>query len=538
MAEGYLALVLHTHLPFVRHPEHDRPLEERWLHEALSECYLPLLDVFERLDRDGVRFALTMSLTPPLAAMLNDELLRRRFDDHLGRLEKLAEREVGRLADDGLFGPIAGFYKQRFAQVRARWEKIGGDVVGALRAHAARGSIDLITCSATHAYLPGLMPCPRALRAQVRLGVAAFEHLVGHRPLGMWLPECAYDPAFDAELGSAGVRYTVLDAHGLLHATPRPAFDVFHPIVSPSGTAFFARDDGSARQVWSREAGYPGNPYYRDFYRDIGFDLPEDQLMGELGPFGTRVMTGLKYHRITGGSGQKLPYMPGVAEARARADAGEFIGHREAHMRHLSATMPVPPIIVAPYDSELFGHWWFEGPLFLEAIFRHAQAALDANGLVEPITLRTYLERHPQALGATPAASSWGAGGYGEVWVGPAAAPYWRHIHHSSRAVERLLDPASAVRSAVGVRGEALDLAVRELLLLQTSDWPFILRTGSMVEYAESRLRAHGHRLSRLVAMVEATSIGDADVGWMRDLDTRDNFLADMPSAVLRGAFA
>lgn len=534
MAEGYLALVLHTHLPFVRHPEHERPLEERWLHEALSECYLPLLDVFARLERDSVPFALTMSLTPPLVAMLRDDLLRRRFDEHLARLERLAAREQTRLADDALFGPIARFYVKRFAEVRARWEAIGGDVVGALLAHRAKGQLDLITCSATHAYLPGLMPHPRSLRAQLRLGVAAFEQMVGERPLGMWLPECAYHPSFDADVGEAGVRYTVLDAHGLLHATPRPAFDVFHPIVSPGGTAFFARDDGSARQVWSREVGYPGNAYYRDFYRDIGFDEPEEHLLGELGPFGSRVMTGLKYYRITGQTEHKLPYMPGVAEERAHEDARDFVGHRLGHIKHLRATMPVPPVIVAPYDAELFGHWWFEGPLFLEWIFRHAAPAFEANGLLEPITLRRYLERHPQALSATPAASSWGAGGHGEVWVGPAAAPYWRHVHHGCRTVEQLLDRH---RRIDGVRGEALDLAIRELLLLQTSDWPFILRTGSMVEYAESRLRAHGSRLARLARLVEAERMQDEDVRWMRELNARDSFLQHMPSETLRAAF-
>src|SRR5687768_1705756 len=158
MAQGYFALVLHTHLPFVRHPEFERPLEERWLHEALCECYLPILNAFERLDRDGVPFALTMSLTPPLAAMLRDPLLRNRFDDHLTRLEALCEAEVGRRKNDPYFGPITLFYRSFLRDVRSQWQRIGGDVVGALVDYHDRGSVDLITCSATHAYLPGLLP--------------------------------------------------------------------------------------------------------------------------------------------------------------------------------------------------------------------------------------------------------------------------------------------------------------------------------------------------------------------------------------------
>lgn len=534
MARGYLAIVLHTHLPFVRHPEHDRPMEERWLHEALFECYLPLLGAFDRLTQDGVRFAVTMSLTPPLAAMLRDPMLQERFDDHLGRLERLAESEISRLEGDGYFQPVARFYREHFAEVRAVWESIGHDVVGALAKWSDTGSVDLITCSATHAYLPGFVSCPAALRAQLRLGKLAFQHLVGREAVGMWLPECAYDPVFDDEIRRAGIRYTVLDSHGVERARPRPPFGVHQPIISPSGTAFFARDATSSRQVWAREVGYPGNPYYRDFYRDIGYDLEEKDLHGEIGPFGARVMTGLKYHRITGKTDVKEPYQPGVARARAVADGKDFVEKRRAQVAELASTMPVPPIVVAPYDSELFGHWWFEGPLFLESVFRAADAAYREDEMVLPVTLRDYLERCPEALVATPTASSWGAGGFGEVWVGPAAAPFWRHIHHASRA---LPDLVTRYRGATGLRGRALDLAIRELLLLQTSDWPFILKTNTVNDYAEARIRAHSSRLRALTEIVERAELTVADERYVDELNTRDNFLHDLPSEQLRGAF-
>ena len=534
MARGYLALVLHAHLPFVRHPEHERPLEERWLHEAIAECYLPIIEALDRLTSDGVPFALTMSLTPPLAAMLSDELLRDRFDDHLARMRALCEHEIVRLEGDGFLGPVAHFYRGRLAEIAATWSRIGRDVIGALVRHRDEGRLDLLTCSATHAYLPGLLSRRPSLRAQLRLGVAAFRLHVGRDPLGMWLPECAYDPAFDADIAEAGIRYTVLDTHGLLHARPRPPFGVAHPIVSPSGVAFVARDADASRQVWSREVGYPGNAFYRDFYRDIGFDLPAEDLHGELGPFGSRVMTGLKYHRITGRTDAKLAYQPGVARERARADAADFVASRITEVSRLGATMPVPPLVVAPYDAELFGHWWFEGPWFLEDVFRHLDRARRAGADIAATTLRGYLEAHPAALAATPAASSWGAGGHGEVWVGPAAAPFWRHVHHASREVEQLV---ATRRFETGVRGEALDLAIRQALLLQTSDWPFIMKTGSMVEYAEARVRAHASRIRRLGAMIDGESIDPADVAWMRDLDARDTFLRELPSEVLRAAY-
>jgi 1,4-alpha-glucan branching enzyme len=533
MAHGYLALVLHAHLPFVRHPEHARHLEERWFYEALVECYLPLLDAFDRLADDRVSFALTMSVTPPLAAMMRDELLCRRFDEHLGRLQALAGREMTRLYGDSQFAPIATFYREHFSRMRAVWDRHGGDVLSGLVHHWDAGRLELLTCSATHCYLPGMLAAPEGIRPQLGLGVAAFEQIVGRKPTGAWLAECAYHPSFDDEIARAGIRFTVLDTHGLLHARPRPPFGVHAPVCSPSGVAFFGRDLESSKQVWSRDEGYPGDAYYRDFYRDIGFDLPESDLMGEVAGDGSRLMTGLKYFRITGKDVEKAPYQPGAARDRAWEHAGHFVSNRAKQTEFLGRAegMSAPPIVVAPYDAELYGHWWFEGPIFLEAVFRRLS---EANGAVEAITLRQYLDRHPVCVEATPSASTWGGGGYGEVWVGPEAAWTWRHVHHATRYARWLVQNH---RAAEGRRGQALDQSIRELLLLQSSDWPFILKTGTATRYAEARIRSHVHRLRHLGHLVESGVIEGTDSIWLDELCRRDNFLAGLRGEDLRRPF-
>jgi 1,4-alpha-glucan branching enzyme len=533
MAQGYLALVLHAHLPFVRHPEHARHLEERWFYEALVECYLPLLDAFDRMADEGVPFALTMSVTPPLAAMMKDDLLRTRFDGHLARLEALADREMKRLYGDERFAPVATFYRDHFAQMRAVWERHRKDLVGGLVRHWDAGRLELLTCSATHCYLPGMLPAREGIRPQLALGVRAFETIVGRRPVGAWLAECAYDPSFDDEIARAGMRFTILDTHGILHARPRPPFGVHAPICSPSGVAFFGRDVESSRQVWSRDEGYPGDAFYRDFYRDIGFDLPESELMGEVAGDGSRIMTGLKYYRITGKGVEKQAYQPGAARERSWAHAGDFVFHRAKQVEHLAreGAMPVPPVVVAPYDAELFGHWWFEGPMFLEGVFRRLR---ETRGVLEAITLRGYLDRHPVSVQATPSASSWGAGGYGEVWVGQEAAWTWRHVHHATRYVGWLVQHH---RRAEGRRGQALDQAIRELLLLQSSDWAFILKTGTATRYAQARIRAHVHRLRHLGHLVETGVVAGTDSIWLDDLCQRDNFVAGLHGDELRAYF-
>lgn len=530
MPNGYLALVLHAHLPFVRHPEHKRHLEERWFYEALIECYLPLLDAFDRMADDGVPFALTMSITPPLAAMMRDELLCKRFEDHLSRLEALAEKEMKRLWGDDRLAPVATFYREELARVRDVWKRHDGDVIGGLVRHWDAERLELITCSATHGYLPGLLPAREGIRPQIELGVRGFEALVGRRPLGMWLPECAYHPSLDELIADAGIRFTIVDTHGVTLARPRPPFGVHAPIVSPSGVAFFARDAESSRQVWSREEGYPGDVFYRDFYRDIGFDLPESELMGEVGGDGARLMTGLKYYRITGKGDHKEPYQPGVARERAWDHAGNFVFNRALQLQHLSARIPAP-IVVAPYDAELYGHWWFEGPRFLESVFRQLP---NARGEIEAVTLRGYLEEHPVNVEATPAASSWGAGGYGEVWVGPEAAWSWRHVHHATRYVARLVREH---RDETGARGAALDQTVRELLLLQSSDWNFIIKTGTSMQYAQARIRSHVHRLRRLGHLVQTGVIEGEDATWLEDVSRRDNFFHQLDSLTLRSVF-
>ncbi len=532
MSKGCLALVLHAHLPYVRHPEHERHLEERWLYEALLECYLPLLDAFDRLAQEGIPFALTMSLTPPLAAMLSDDLLCRRFEAHLARLRALVEHEAERVGDDPRFAPLVAFYREHLATSHAVWTRHRGRVIDGLVRHWDAGRLELVACSATHVYGPGMIPAKEGLLPQLTLGMRAFESIVGRKATGAWLAECAYHPDLDRELAAAGVKYTVLDAHGLENADPRPPFGVHAPIVSPGGTAFFARDPEASRVVWSRSEGYPGDAYYRDFYRDIGFDLPESALHGEVGPFGARVMTGLKYHRITGETPHKEAYMPGVALARTWEHAGDFVRGRMAKIEELAERMPHAPVVVAPYDAELFGHWWFEGPWFLESVFR--RLASEARGVVTPVTLGGYLARQPYCVQSTPSASSWGAGGHGEVWVGPEAAWTWRHVHHATRWAASLV---RRHRDAEGARGRALDQVVRELLLLQSSDWNFILKTGTTMGYAEARIRAHTHRLRHLGWLVEKPAWDAKDEAFVADVSARDAFLTKLSSKTLRDAF-
>ena len=256
VAAGDLALVLHAHLPYVRSSE-PGSLEEDWYFQALQECYLPLLAVLEAAAADPLQNPrLTLGLSPTLLSLLADKQLNARFPAWLAvRREFLAQLDPQselQAAAQQLASTLAG--------ITAQWERYGGQLVPRFRLLQAQGVLDLITCAATHGYLPLLRSVPEAVRAQLRTAVREHERQIGERPLGIWIPECAYYEGLDEQLVSNGLRYSLLDAHGLLHGMPRPRYGVFAPICSPAGVAFFGRDSTSTLPVWSASQGYPGHP--------------------------------------------------------------------------------------------------------------------------------------------------------------------------------------------------------------------------------------------------------------------------------------
>jgi 1,4-alpha-glucan branching enzyme len=488
-----LALVLHAHLPFVRHPENDDHLEERWLFEALAESYLPLLDVLQRLADEGVPYRLTQGVTPTLAAMLGDPLLGARFVRYLARLERLARRERARVASSDALAPALDHAIARASLAARTWEACSGNVLAAWARLADAGHVELAGGAATHGFLPGLAAVPGAVEAQLGVGVDAHRAVFGRAAHALWLPECGYAPGFDRVLARRGVRATVLDAHGVRLARPRPPFDVYAPVLSPAGVACFARDPEASEAVWSREAGYPGDPAYREYHRDAVDVFPRERVADVLPPIDARVPTGLKLWRITGPGAVKEPYDPRAAAERARVHAAHFVASRGRRLDVVRGVLGGRvPVCVAPYDAELFGHWWHEGPLFLEHVLRAAAAWTT--------TLSAQLARTAELAVVQPASSTWGEEGQSRVWLGAATAPLWPSIHAVARTVPRLVARHGASRDPRVRR--VLVQACREALLAEASDWPFLVHTRTAPHYARDRLARHiadFHHLARLL---------------------------------------
>jgi len=520
MPQGYVALLLHAHLPFVRHPEHARFMEEEWFFEAITETYAPLINMMDGLLRDDVDFRLTMTLSPPLCSMLADSLLQERYVEHVSRLIELAQKELERTSGQSEFHELAWHYHHKFHAARNTFrDQYHRNLVTAFRKFQDAGKLEIITCAATHGFLPLMRDHHEAVRAQIFVARDHYRECFGRDPRGIWLPECAYYQGVERILAEAEIRYFVVDTHGALFAEPRPQFGVYAPVFTPSGPAAFARDTESSKQVWSAEEGYPGDFEYRDFYRDVGFDLNLDYVRPYIHPDGIRCHTGLKYYRITGKTNHKEPYRPRVALEKAATHAGNFMFNREKQIEHLAGVMGHPPIILAPYDAELFGHWWYEGPDFLNYFIRKAHYDQKIFSLTTPAE---YLQRHPTQQIAMPSESSWGNKGYWEVWMEGSNAWIYPHLH---AAAERMTDLARNQQNRGSLFDRAITQAGRELLLAQASDWAFIMKTGTTVPYAVGRHKDHILRFTRLYEQIKN---GGVDENFLRYCEWKDNIFPNL----------
>ncbi|HLF18877.1 MAG TPA: 1,4-alpha-glucan branching protein domain-containing protein [Candidatus Omnitrophota bacterium] len=529
MSKGYLSLVLHAHLPFVYHPDIDNMLEERWFYEAITETYIPLIEVFEHLVKDEVPFRLTISLSAPLISMMRNPLLQERYLKHLDKLIELSWKEIDRTGCEPHYHGLALMYNRRFREARELFvNRYHKDLTSAFKLFQDLGYLEIITSAATHGYLPILNINQQATKAQINVAVDYYAQVFGHPPKGMWLPECAYVPGLDQLLYDAGLQYFFLDTHGIAHADPRPRYHVFAPLFCPSGIAAFGRDEESSKEVWSSKEGYPGDPDYREYYRDLGWEREFDYIKPYIHPDGIRINTGMKYWRITGKSEYKEAYRPDWAQNKAAVHAQDFLNKRQHQIKHLSKFMDRKPIVIAPYDAELFGHWWFEGPMWIDYLIR--KTVYD-QGIVELKTPGDYLNEYPTNQMATPAASSWGYKGFNEFWLNEHNDWIYRHLHMAGDRMCTLAGKYSSYLKNAN-RGEllyrALNQAARELLLAQSSDWPFIMKTQTMVSYAQTQVRSHLGRFNKLFDDILNDRI---DEDWLKQIEWRDDIFKDLDCA-------
>ena len=550
--KGYVSFVLHAHLPFIHHPESNDYLEESWLYEAISETYIPLLKNFKKLVDEGVNFRITMSMTPPLLSMLDNKLLQQKYINYLENLIELSEKEIRRTTFNEKMNNLSKYYYERYSEdLRLFRDEFKCDLISQFKHFQDIGVLEIITCGATHGYFPILYVNEKTVRAQIAVGVQTYERYFGKKPRGIWLPECGYVPEADKYLREFGVDYAIVESHGVLYANPTPVYGTLAPIVSPQGFTVFGRDMESSRQVWSSINGYPGDYNYRDFYRDIGYEADYDYIKPYIAHNGVRVHTGIKYHRITGDTDNKDIYDIQWAKDSAERQAGHFLNSRTEQIENASHYMNKPPIVLCPYDAELYGHWWYEGPYWLYILFKKIYYD-ECN--FELITPSEYMDKYPEIQQCQPCRSSWGANGYSEVWLNPSNDYAHKHLHTAGdrmcelaykfrdsydtlnnldnqiKELKKEKKPITSITSSSKYRNaklqvRALNQAARELLLAQSSDWLFIITNNTMVDYAHRRIKDHIGRFTRLYNELNS---GKIDRKFLNEIEEKDCVFPDI----------
>jgi 1,4-alpha-glucan branching enzyme len=538
-------LVLHTHLPYVL--GHGRwPHGSDWLMEAAVDSYLPLLDALDALRHERVSAPITLSVTPVLAAQLSmpefPAELRAFFAQRLAACDD-AERELATAGQAHLV-PIVQFWRSRFRRYAAQFDALGGDLVGAMRALETAGRLELMSSAATHGFLP-LLARDESIRLQLFAGRAEHERIFGRAPAGCWLPECAYRPrgawapwpsgphspmraGIETHIAAAGYRYVVIDAH--LARAGRPLEAYHSAAVAAEGGALrspyrdytighggnavhaFVRDPASTHHVWSRDQGYAGAGAYLEFHK-------------------IRFPGGLKLWEVTGPGvslGAKQPYDPPRARALAREHAQHFAGLLADIAR--KGASAAERVIVAPFDSELFGHWWFEGPEFIADTYR----ALPQHRVVRARTASEHLRGVRTATSLDLPAGSWGRNGDFSMWLNDQTAWTWTRLW----AIEERFWNVAPAALATPATHVVLAQAARQLLLAQASDWQFIISTGEVTDYGERRFRLHADAADSLVAALERG--GDMVSAGQRaeELDRRDGLFPNVLEAVAQALAA
>ncbi len=525
MSKGHICLVLHAHLPFVRETVYKDYLEEQWFFEAVSETYLPLIKVFHNLKEDEVPFNITFSISPTLITMLGDELLQDKYVAYLEKMIRLTELEIARVKGNSKLTKLAKMYNKLYVSNLDSFVNVfKKNLLKPIRDYAVSGNIELITTAATHPHLPIYETFPYVVDAQIKTALELFIDTFGFLPKGFWLPDCAYYPGLDKILKDNGIKYFFTSAHGLLLSPKKPKYGVYSSYKTPAGCNVFCRDISSTNDVWSAEKGYPSDKDYREFYRDIGFDLPLEDIKDFLPDGDSRVFTGIKYHSVTGKTDDKELYDIDKAKNRVKQHAANFIFNRNRQFSKLKESVDIDPVVVSPFDAELFGHWWFEGTMWIDELFRQAQKS-DKFVFSNPTS---YLKICENKQVVEPIFSSWGNKGFSDVWINGSNDWAYKYIFE---AILKMRDLVKRYPNEKGLKKRVLDQAAREVLLMQASDWTFILYTGTDVGYAKKTLKEHFNNFNTIY---DNLSNGAIATSWVIKLEKKNNIFPNLDYRIFK----
>ena len=496
---------------------------EHWVFESLSETYIPLLEVFERLDRDLVPFRMGIALSPALCHMLADEQLIERYLDFTSKQIEFGEWELERTKDNAELHSLVKFFYDRVVEKRTFFvERHEKNILKGFDYYQRKGRLEILATAATNAFLPFYTGYPEAIQAQFEVAISIYRSNFGKYPQGFWLPELGWDEALDPWLRSYNFCYTLVDAHALVFARPPALKGNFYPAKTPMGIFVFGRDFYAAEDMKKMDK----DPAFRYNCRDQGFELPAENIRSFLGPQGGRTGTGYKYWASGENGLGKVLYNPEEALEKTKGYARAFLEARLSRLKSAAALMDESALTLCAFEADSFGRSWHEGPLFIESLFREGTK----NREVQFITPTEYLcKQDPGAFQTlVPEFSSWGSNGYAETWLD--ASNDWMY-RHAMRALERMVEIAERFPDNTGLKERALNQAAREILLMLSSDWSTMLFKQENADYARNRIESS---LRNFTTIYEALGSNYISTEWLTNLERRHNIFPNINYRVFR----
>ncbi|MGB9856551.1 MAG: glycoside hydrolase family 57 protein [Dictyoglomaceae bacterium] len=515
MQNIYFNLVLHSHLPFVKKAGR-WPFGEEWFFEAMLETYIPLSMVFYNLKNKGIDWHITLGVTPVLAEQLSDAYMIYETEKYIEEKISLAEKDYYEFSKkEKKEAEVAKFYKRHYQEILNAFRNIfSRNVLKFWRELQKDGNLEILTSSATHAYLP-LLKKSSSVYAQLYIGKENYKKHFGEEPVGVWLPECAYKPGLEKFLSELNLKYFFVDAHSILgeeslgypeFKSPENGRSILSPYyVSDSEIVVFGRHQKTSMQVWSADWGYPGDGVYREFHKKAE-------------------SSGLQYWKIVSKNldlGKKEIYEPEVAKNKALEHANHFVSLLEEEGKKDKG------IITAMYDTELFGHWWFEGLIFLERVYE----LISESQIVKSITPTLYLSIYPPKDRINISESSWGKGGKHEVWLNKDTEELWRKIYLVEDTMEEIIE-REEVNSLW--KEKLLKQMAREKLLLESSDWPFLITTHQAQDYGYKRFYQHFENFLNLSDLLKIKEPSVEAFNILKKLEETDSLFPNIDYKVFR----
>ncbi len=542
MTIGSFVFMLHSHLPYYRMAGM-WPFGEENLYECMSETYVPLLNAISELyEEEGIKAKLTVGITPILAEQLNDHHLQEGFVEYLDTRIAAVAKDLDRYPDPKVehsqhLKYLAKYYFDWFNHIKDCFvNKYNKDLIAAFKKYQDLGCIEITTSGATHGFSP-LLATDSNLNAQFKIGSDTTKRLFGKKAKGAWLPECAYRqgyefvgkdgqkkwrPAIEVTLQNNDIEYFFTESHvieggnsvghrrvvgiyGNIEYIPLPereatGYDTYSAYWLPDAqVAVMGRNDRAGFQVWSAADGYPGDGVYREFHKK------DDK-------------SGMNYWRITSSNtdlGDKMLYDPVLAMNQVNSNSDHYTTLLYHLLNDYKKANNKNGLIMVSFDTELYGHWWFEGVEFIKQVVRKLHNFLPE---IERLTAGEYLEKHPPVDTIQIPESSWGQGGHFYVWLNHLTEWMWPIINGCEK---RIIDIVAKYEKLPEDKllHRALNQLARENLLLQSSDWPFLITTWQAKDYATERFEEHVTRFEKIADMIEAGNINEEELVKIESID-------------------